>query len=423
MRFLADLHVHSRYSRATSREMTPEKLWMWAQIKGINVIGTGDFTHPLWLKELTIKLKRAQNGLYTLKEDFRPKDVPPKVKSEPYFMVSGEISTIYKKNGKLRKIHTLILLPTIEHALKVQLALSRMANLDVDGRPVLGLDVKDLLKIVTDICQDAIFIPAHAWTPHFSVFGSESGFDSLRECFEELTNCICAIETGLSSNPPMNWRVSDLDRLTLLSNSDAHSPIRIGREANIFDCELSYDSIREAIVTKRGFVGTCEFFPEEGKYHFDGHRECGVVLSPKETMRLNYLCPRCGEKLTVGVMHRVEVLADREDGKIPEGASSYVSLVPLIEIISEALGVSPSSSVAESEYLKLISSIGNEFYILTEADIDEISKYSFLVAQGVSKVRSGDIKISPGYDGVYGKIRIFDDEKGLEKKRQWTLFD
>jgi uncharacterized protein (TIGR00375 family) len=423
MKFIADLHVHSHYSRATSKEMTPENLWIWAQIKGIKVIGTGDLTHPLWLKELNEKLERAPNGLFMLKEKYRKGNVPEKVKDEVYFLLSGEVSTIYKKSGRLRKIHTLIFLPGISDAFKLQALLSRVGNLEADGRPIFGIDIKDLVSMVMETCPDAMIIPAHAWTPHFSIFGSESGFDSIEECFEELSSLIFSIETGLSSDPPMNWRVSKLDSLTLISNSDAHSPQRIGREANIFDCEISYESIKQAIEKKEGFLGTIEFFPEEGKYHFDGHRACGVVLSPKETISHGYLCPKCGEKVTVGVMHRVELLSDRKDGHKPEGASPFISIIPLAEIIAEAYGTNVTATKVQSEYMRLVSTVGNEFYILLDASLNEIEKHSsYLIKEGVRRVREGKVKITPGYDGVYGKIKIFDESERVTPKGQQSLF-
>lgn len=423
MKFIADLHIHSRYSRATSKDMTPENIWMWAQLKGITVIGTGDITHPMWLRELIEKLQRAPNGLFVLKERFKRKDITLEEKKEVYFMLTGEVSSIYKKGERLRKIHTLIFIPEIEDAFKIQAQLSKITNIEVDGRPILGLDVKDLIELVLSLSPMAIVVPAHAWTPHFSILGSESGFDSVEECFEEYTEMVYAIETGLSSDPKMNWMVSGLDKFTLISNSDAHSPKKIGREANIFDCEISYSAIREAIRTKKGFLGTIEFFPEEGKYHFDGHRKCGVVLSPDETIKNNYLCPKCGEKVTVGVMHRVKLLADRENGDKPKGAPSYISLVPLIEIIAEAYGVSFSSKKAETEYMKLISSLGDEFHILMDASLFDIEKFSSpLIKEGISRVREGKVKIFPGYDGVYGKIRIFDEHERNFQIGQEKLF-
>ncbi len=423
MKYIADLHIHSHYSRATSKEMTPENLWLWAQLKGIKVIGTGDLTHPGWLMELSEKLKMAPNGLFVLKEEYRRMSLPEAVKDEVYFMLTGEVSSIYKKGGDLKKIHNLIFLPRLEDAFKLQGVLSRVANIEADGRPIVGMDAKDLLEIVLSISPSAVLLPAHAWTPHFSIFGSESGFDSVEECFEDYTDHIWAIETGLSSDPPMNWMVSKLDRFTLVSNSDAHSPQRIGREANLLEGEISYEAIREAIRTRKGFLGTIEFFPQEGKYHFDGHKNCKVVFSPEETIKNNYLCPKCKERVTIGVMHRVHLLADRKDGERPLGAPSYTSLVPLMEIIAEAYGVGVGSKRVETEYFHMLSQLGNEFHILMLADLDEIERCSsYIVREGIKRVREGRVKITPGYDGVYGKIRIFEDEERVQQKGQLVLF-
>jgi PHP family Zn ribbon phosphoesterase len=280
MRFIADLHIHSKYSRATSRDMSPERIWKWAQLKGITVIGTGDFTHPEWFKQLNEMLDPAGNGLFSLKKEFGSDDIPESCRADVLFMLSAEISCIYSKNGKTRKVHSIIFVPDFASAARINIALSKIGNLHSDGRPILGLDARELLKIVVESSPDAVLVPAHAWTPHFSVFGAASGFDSLEECFEELTPHIFAIETGLSSDPSMNWRLSALDRITLISNSDAHSPAKIGREANIFDIEISYETVMDAMKTRKGFAGTIEFFPEEGKYHYDGHRACSASLTP-----------------------------------------------------------------------------------------------------------------------------------------------
>ena len=306
--------------------MVPEGIWKWAQMKGITVVGTGDFTHPRWFKELGEKLEPTGNGLFQLKADLRPESVPESCRADVFFLLSVEISCIYKKNGKTRKVHCLVFVPDLASAAKFNLALSRIGNIASDGRPILGLDAKELLKITLDTSPQAMLIPAHAWTPHFSVFGAASGFDSLEECFEELTPHIYAIETGLSSDPPMNWRLSALDGITLISNSDAHSAPKLGREANIFDTEVSYGAIMEAIKTRKRFMGTIEFFPEEGKYHYDGHRACDVRFSPGETKQHDYRCPACGKRVTVGVMHRVELLADRAKGFRPPGSPPTILL-------------------------------------------------------------------------------------------------
>ncbi|MBI4683192.1 MAG: DNA helicase UvrD [Nitrospirae bacterium] len=417
MRFIADLHIHSKYSRATSKEMSPESIWKWAQLKGIRVIGTGDFTHPQWLKELQEKLEPAGNGLFILTDKLRINDVPDSCKSDVSFMLSAEISCIYKKNDKTRKVHSLLFVPDFADAARISIALSKIGNINSDGRPILGLDAKELLKIVMDAAPDVMYVPAHAWTPHFSVFGAVSGFDSLEECFDELTPHIHAIETGLSSDPAMNRRLSALDNITLISNSDAHSPAKIGREANIFDTEISYRSMIDALKTQKGFEGTIEFFPEEGKYHYDGHRACGVSLTPKETISHNYLCPVCRRKVTVGVMHRVDKLADREDGFKPEGAPGFHSIIPLPEIISETLKVGVNSKAVSNAYLNLLAKLGNEFNILMNVPLDDIEKASSpLFREAVSRMRKGEIHIAPGYDGEFGKIRIFEEAERKESK-------
>ena len=423
MHFIADLHIHSRYSRATSANMNLESLWKWAQLKGITVVGAGDFTHPKWSIEMKEKLEPIGNNLLKLKDNFKTNDIPDSCRSEVYFMLTAEISTIYSKMGRTRKIHNLIFAPDFSVASRMNTFLSRIGNLSSDGRPILGLDAKHLLKIVLDTSPDAVLVPAHAWTPHFSVFGAESGFDSLSECFEELTPHIHSIETGLSSDPPMNWRLSTLDRITLISNSDAHSPAKLGREANIFSTEISYGAMTDAIKNRKGFIGTIEFFPEEGKYHYDGHRSCGVNLSPKETIKNNYLCPVCGKKVTIGVMHRVEKLADRPPGFKLKNAPIYHSLIPLSEIIAETLKVGTNTKTVESQYLKLLRSLGNEFKILMESPLSDIEKAgSFSLSEAISKMRSGKVHISPGFDGEYGKIKILEEVERKEIKGQRTLF-
>ena len=423
MPFIADLHIHSRYSRATSPDMSPESIWKWAQLKGISVIATGDFTHPLWFKELNEKLEPSGTGLFTLKREFSSGHIPDSCRADVFFLLSAEISCIYRKKDKTRRIHSLVYVPDFAAAARINTALSRIGNLAADGRPILGLDAKDLLEIVLQASPDALFVPAHAWTPHFSVFGAASGFDSLQECFEDLTSHIFAIETGLSSDPSMNWRLSALDRINLISNSDAHSPSKIGREANILQSEISFKGISDAIKTGEGFLGTIEFFPEEGKYHYDGHRTCGVSLSPQETLRHNYLCPVCGKKVTVGVMHRVEKLADRENGYKPAGSPDFYSLIPLSEIIGEALKKGVTSKTVMDTYFELLERLGNEFRILMDAPLEGIERASSpLIGEAISRVRTGNVHIAPGFDGEYGKIRIFEEVKRKEGKGQVTLF-
>ena len=408
MSFIADLHIHSSYSIATSRDISPETLYKWAQLKGVTVLGTGDFTHPSWLSELKEKLEPIGNGLFTLKKKYRGIDieVPDSCKSDLYFLLSSEISCIYKKGGKVRKVHNLVYMPGFKEAERLNVALGKIGNLKGDGRPILGLDSKELLRIALDISPDSILVPAHAWTPHFSVFGSGSGFGSLDECFEELTPHIHAIETGLSSNPLMNWRVSSLDNITLISNSDAHSPQKIGREANIFDTELSYSGIMGGIKDRKGFMGTIEFFPEEGKYHLDGHRACKVRLSPEDTIKNNGLCPSCGKKVTIGVMHRVEELADRKERERPIVTKPYHSLISLRTLLSQTLGVGEGSKKVALEYMNILNTLGPELKVLMDTSIREIETVNRSIAMLISNMRKGKVSIEPGYDGEFGKTMV-----------------
>lgn len=421
MYFLADLHIHSPYSRATSKDMELETLNRWAQLKGLTVIGTGDFTHPRWFSNLRKKLKETGDGLYRLKDEYRAlgnEGVPQSCCREIRFILSSEVSCIYSKGGRTRKAHHLILSPTFKAAARVNESLSRIGNLGADGRPILGLDSKILLRIVLDASADNLLIPAHAWTPHFSVFGSNSGFDSLEECFEELTPHIYAIETGLSSDPPMNWRLSGLDQIALISNSDAHSPRKLAREANIFDTELSYKGITGAIKEndKARFKGTIEFFPEEGKYHYDGHRTCKQRMRPAETRQNNGLCPKCGTKVTIGVMHRVDELADRKEDIMPPNARPYRRLIPLAEIIAEVYAVGTATKRVENIYYKLLASLGDELSILQDVPVKEIARVNTpLLAGAIHSMREGRVSIAPGYDGEYGTIKILDtDDKPMD---------
>jgi len=417
MRFIADLHIHSRYSRATSRDMSPETLWRWAQLKGIGVIASGDFTHPLWLQELKEKLSPEGNGLFSLTKSFQTSGVPETCRAGVSFLLSSEISCIYRKGDRVRKVHAIIFAPGFGDAEKINAALSKVGNLKSDGRPILGIDAKELLRIVLDASDAAMLVPAHAWTPHFSVFGAASGFDSLEECFGELTPHIRAIETGLSSDPPMNWRLSSLDGITLISNSDAHSPSKIGREANILDTGMSYPDIMRALTTREGFLGTIEFFPEEGKYHHDGHRACRVNLSPEETLHNKSLCPVCGKKVTVGVKHRVERLADREEGFRPEGAPDFHRMIPLQELIAETIGVGEKSKAVEREYSEMTGRLGNEFRILLELPAEEIAAAGYRrAAEAIARMRAGDVDVTPGFDGEYGTISIFEHPQKRKKR-------
>jgi len=398
MKFVADFHIHSKYSRAVSPQMNLENLGKWGEIKGINVLGTGDFTHPKWFLEIKKELVPAEQGLIQLKTK----------SSGTRFVLSAEISCIYKKNGKVRKVHIIIVAPSINAVEKINKELNKIGNLHSDGRPILGLDAKELTKVVLEADKNCLVVPAHVWTPWFSVFGSKSGFDSLEECFEEYTKHIYAVETGLSSDPKMNWRLSQLDKISLISNSDAHSLAKLGREANVFDTELSYDGIVDALKSKnkKKFLYTIEFFPEEGKYHYDGHRACNLSLTPQESKKYNNICPKCAKPLVIGVLNRVEELADRPEGLVLKKDIPFKSLIPLNEIIAEAVGSSILSKAVAKHYNSLINSLGSELHILLEATGKEIKENSLPgIATGIINMRQGKVFIEPGYDGVYGKIK------------------
>ncbi len=410
MRIVADLHIHSKYSRATSPTMDLDTLSKWAKWKGITVMGTGDFTHPLWFRELQQKLKPAAEGLYQF--------------DDVYYMLTVELNHLFYIAGKAKTIHNLVFVPTLQVAEKLNKELSRFGDLMSDGRPLIRLEAKKLVEIALAIDPTCMIVPAHAWTPHFAIFGSNGGFDSLEECFGERTKDIHAIETGLSSDPAMNWRWSDLDGVALISNSDSHSAPRIGREANALECELSYQGITEAIKSKdpKRFLMTVEFFPEEGKYHYDGHRNCKSRLDPEETIRRQYRCPVCGSAVTVGVMHRVQKLSDRPVGYKPANPVPFKNLIPLQEIIADAKGIGVGTAGAAQEYHSLIQRLGTEFHILLEAEGEQIRKFaSPKVAEGILRVREGKVKIQPGYDGEYGKISIFGEEE-KQTEKQMTLF-
>ncbi|OGX19248.1 MAG: DNA helicase UvrD [Omnitrophica WOR_2 bacterium RBG_13_44_8b] len=412
MEFIADFHIHSKYSRATSRDMDVKHIAEWARLKGITLMGTGDFTHHLWLEELKNNLEDLGNGL------FKFKDI--------YFILTSEISSIYSKRGKTYRIHNMVLSPSFKTTDKINEVLARHGNLASDGRPILGMDAAELARIVFDVDENCILIPAHIYTPWFSVFGSMSGFDKIEDCFEEQTPKIFAIESGLSSDPEMSWRLSSLDRFSIISNSDSHSPQKIGREANVFNCELNYKTIREVLKTKdkKRFLYTTEFFPEEGKYHFDGHRTCGIRLSPKETKQHNGRCPKCGKPVTVGVMNRVEQLADRPEGYKPDNLIPFKNLIPLDEIIAEAKGMGKGSQAVEKEYRAAVAKFGTEFEIILRATKDELLKgLPPRVAEGVLRVREGKVHINAGFDGEYGIISIFPEEDKPEKnEQQLSLF-
>lgn len=419
MKIIADLHIHSKYSRATSKDMDLEHIALKAKEKGINIVATGDFTHPLWFNELKTKLEPAERGLYRLKRDSSDSNLR--------FILSVEISNIYTRNNKVRRVHNVILVPSLEAAQKINNVLSWQGNLKSDGRPILGLDSEELLKIVFNAEPQAMFIPAHIWTPWFSVFGSMSGFDSLEEAFGENVKLISALETGLSSDPLMNWMVSALDKFTLVSNSDAHSPDNLGREANVLDINFDYYELREAIINKdrEKFLYTIEFYPEEGKYHYDGHRLCQVRMTPEERKKNNGLCPVCHRPLTIGVLSRVEDLGDREFGFKPQNAIPFKHLIPLRELIADVLNVQVKTKLVEQEYRKLINHFGNEFRILLDAkkeELDQVTRSD--ISQAIINSREGKVEILPGYDGEYGKIHVLLDKQNdnQEGKEQKPLF-
>lgn len=386
--------------------MDLEHLPEWAKLKGISLLGTGDFTHHLWLQELKSKLKPAGSGIFSY--------------GGVNFILTAEVSSIYSKDGRGRRVHNIIFAPDFATVDKINDELAGFGNLSADGRPMLGIDCVSLVEIILGVNPDCFIVPGHAWTPWYSVFGSNSGFDAIEECFEKYTKDIFALETGLSSDPGMNWRWSALDRFSLISNSDAHSPSRLGREANVFEYGMDYYQILDVLKKKdkQKFLYTVEFFPQEGKYHFDGHRNCNILYSPAESKSKNNVCPACGRALTVGVMHRVEKLCDRPEGFVPEDAVPFKNLIPLDEIIAEAKGVGKGAKSVEQELRTLVQKLGSELDILLNIPEEQLLKSCApRVAQGILNVRAGKVKITPGYDGVYGKVEIFGEEdKGQEKQ-------
>ncbi len=416
MRFIADLHLHSKYARATSPRMDLQGMAEGAKLKGIDVLATADFTHPLWFKELKNKLKKSEDGsgLYTYR-DVR-------------FVVGTEVSNIFSAGGKVRKIHTVLLIPSLEIAEQINDVLGKKGNLKADGRPTFGMPVLELVELVMGFSRENVVIPAHVWTPWFSLFGSMSGFDSVEECFGDQARHIFALETGLSSDPAMNWRLSALDKYALVSNSDAHSPQKMGREANVFDLQkINYKNMMNAIREKdqKKFLYTIEFFPEEGKYHYDGHRACNVCFSPKESISHNNICPECGKRLTIGVMHRVEGLADRPEGAKPPGAIPYKSIVPLLELIAAATKRAVNSVKVRDIYSKLVPKLGNEFAVLLDVPMERIKNATIEpVANAIQKMREGKVRMKPGYDGVFGEL-VLDEQENIRKtvSKQGRLSD
>ncbi|MFA5954373.1 MAG: endonuclease Q family protein [Patescibacteria group bacterium] len=414
---IVDLHIHSKFSRACSRDLTLPNIAATAAHKGIHLMGTGDFTHPGWRRMMHDELQESSSGFYQLRQN--KKSLPVE------FVPSVEISCIYSKNGKVRRQHVLIIVPTLNAADTLSKRLEQIGNLAADGRPILGLDAKELLKITLDIAPTALVIPAHAWTPWFSLFGSKSGFDSIEECFEELAPHISAIETGLSSDPPMNWRLSALDHVTLVSNSDAHSLDNLGREANVFKKGkgLTYERLRAILRQEErgGFLYTIEFYPEEGKYHADGHAVCGVRLQPEETKKYGGRCPKCGRPITVGVLSRVQILADRaltnkRDGRVP-----FRYIVPLREIIAEVIGIGKKTKGVARVYDALVPTLGTEFEVLLEVPTSAIKAAGFPeIAEAVHRVRTGKVTVLPGYDGIFGTVSV--GAPGHKQKTQTPLF-
>jgi len=418
MKIVADFHIHSRFSRATAHDITIKNLSQWMKKKGVNLLGTGDFTHPMWFKELKENLEPAEEGLYRLKGDNDEKNISR-------FILTTELSCIYSQGGKGRRIHLVVLAPSLEVVQKINIALSWQGNLQSDGRPILGLSAIELVKLLYSISPDIVIIPAHIWTPWFSLFGSMSGFDTVEECFGEWANKIFAIETGLSSDPQMNWRLSQLDNFSITSNSDSHSVPKIAREANVFNTELSYFKIIEAIKSgipvnyskdSSQFLYTIEFYPEEGKYHYDGHRLCNVCLSPVEAKKINNICPKCHRPLTIGVMHRVEDLADRPVDYKPSNRPPFKKLVPLLEIIAEVMNSTVAAKKVQNEFERLINIFRDEISILTDISIKDIEAESdYKLAEAIKRVRENKLVISPGFDGEYGKVKIFADDEILTR--------
>ncbi|WP_119726574.1 endonuclease Q family protein [Thermomonospora amylolytica] len=424
MRFHADLHVHSKYSRACSKNSDLAQLTWWARRKGVTVMGTGDFTHPAWFARLRESLVPAEPGLFRLREELDREAVaglPSRVASAPVrFMLSVEVSTVYRRAGRTRKIHHLVYAPGFDAAAELNRRLGRFGDLASDGRPTLTLDSRDLLETVLACGDGCYLVPAHVWTPWFGVLGSKSGFDAFEDCYLDLTGHIFALETGLSSDPAMNWRVSALDRYRMVSYSDAHSPPILGRETTVLDTDVDYFAIRRALETGAGHLGSVEFFPEEGRYHLDGHRACGVRMTPQQTREREGICPVCGRPLTVGVLSRVEELADRPEGVRPEGAAGFRSLVPLPEIMGEILGVGPKSKRVLREIDELVAALGPELAILEEVPVEVIRTRSPLLAEAVDRLRRGEVIRESGYDGEYGTIRLF--EPGRLERAAPTLF-
>jgi len=426
MEYITDMHLHSRYSRATSRDLNIEGLYRGARLKGIDIIGTGDFTFPAYVKEMEKELEPVGGGLYSFKRRDMVGAVPVKNDRDPKFIITAEISNIYKRHDKVRRIHTVIVAPGLDEVKELNKQLDKIGNIKSDGRPILGMDVADMAKLIWDVSKDFIIIPAHAWTPWFAIFGSKSGFDSIEECFGDLTPKIYAIETGLSSDPNMNRRLSQLDNITLVSNSDAHSLPNLGREATVLELEKPSvknieTALRKGASTKNKLAYTIEFYPQEGKYHFDGHRDCKFSCEPKETKKLKGICPKCKKQLTIGVDYRVSELADRDK---PKKLGEFKYIVPLQEIIADAFAQKKGTKRVQETYDAMINSIADEFTLLLKTPLKDIEAFGISeIAEGVRRVREGEVHIEPGYDGEYGVVSVFvPDEQISAKNKQKSLF-
>ena len=427
MKFSADIHIHSPYSRATSAGSTLAGLYGWAKLKGINIVGSGDFTHPAWFANLKELLEPAEAGLFRLKDEVHALSPLAGITLLPgpvRFLLSAEISCIYKRHGKVRKVHNLLYVPDFASAERINRRLSAVGNIVSDGRPILGLDSRNLLEIVLEEAPDGFLVPAHIWTPWFSLFGSRSGFDSVEECYGDLSAQIFALETGLSSDPAMNRLISGLDRYALISNSDCHSPGKLGREANLFDTGFDFFSLRDALRgnSRAEFRGTVEFFPEEGKYHADGHLDCNVCLDPLASRTLGDICPVCTKPLTVGVLHRVMDLADRSEPVFADGAPAVFSLIPLPEILAELLNLGSSTKGVMQAYAHTLSRFGSEFELLLQTPLPDIERSSPLLAEAIRRVRGGEVIRQPGYDGKFGIIKAFAPGEISGKGRAGSIF-
>ncbi|WP_300460066.1 UvrD-helicase domain-containing protein [Desulfobacula sp.] len=427
MKFIADLHIHSKYSRATAKNLDFENLYYMAQIKGIRVVGTGDFTYPAWIDAITSKLEEIEPGLFSLKKDIAAdidKTIPETCRNPVRFILQTEISNIYKRDDRVRKNHNLIYFPSIASVKTFNARLDAIGNIKSDGRPILGMDAADLLSLMLDVDDKGFFVPAHIWTPWFSMFGSKSGFDSIEACFGPLKSHIFAVETGLSSDPPMNWRVEDLDNVRLISNSDVHSPGYLGRNASVFDTDLSFYHLRKALETNdlEAFKGTLDMFPHQGKYHYDGHRKCHVCLNPATTAQIDGICPECGRKVTYGVLNRVQELATRPEGYVPGNRQGYTSIIPLADILSEIFEVGPKTKKVAAYYNKAIETLGPELGILLDKSFEEIeTAHVPLLAEAIRKMRTGDVQIDPGYDGEYGRVTLFSRQEREQLKGEKPL--